>query len=646
MFCEYNYVWFNTVTIILKYKFKNLLLIFRYDDFGDTARAVQASVETARKEEQAREQEESATAARKDRKAKKMPKSTKDKKGSASGLERRRNSKQDEHGSGSSSPVPMETEDAGPKNATKTAKASKDDNKENQKDRRGSVPREKQGSTEGASNVISAKKPVEKEPLPDFPSLATFKPLTDETVTPTWGNAPSLSSVTSSLSSSSSSSKDSGKKKKKKKKDSGFTIEEPTNDSNISSSAAEVEVDKKIKVSEQPSQPMWNVSSVASTSNSTSVSSTSYPTLSWAATSLSSQSTPKGPTSQSTWGSSVSSAKSQPVTKPTWTEKSSTPDLGNSGDFPTLSSIASLLGGSSGSTSKKQKENRNGNKPTENRSVDKKHSHNDNKPVPAATSWNKAAEPVQSSSAGEVSAKKISKKGQGGTSDSHRPPPGLSLAPSSNDVIHRAPPGFGPGPKVNKPPPGFAVNVPINSVPPDLPLDYIQPDNYTERNFALLEKIKSFLEYDSAKLMVFKTVSGEFRRSKITPVEYYGHCLDLLGDNLQKIFSELVSLLPDVVKQQELLEASNDHKILQKQKKADKVLKISDSKGQSNRKTTASKAWGSTAEHSTCTQCGQVMLKADMEAHLNSHQDFPSLSASVGTKSKSLMAPSSWARIK
>ena len=586
-------------------------------------------MESARKEEQAREREDGA------KKAKRMQKGRE----KAHGNEGRGNS-----GSGKTSPVPME--DA-------AAKVTKDDDKENQRKALGKKASVKQSveppvSEAAATNVYSKTKKIEdRKGLKEFPSLTTFKPLSDETVTPSWAEDKTLSAA-----------KEGSKKKKKKKKDSGFTIEEPESagftieepESEFDLYSGLKNVDEKKSVSSespvQPlQQPMWNVSSGNSSALPTNVSSTytkqpaSAQATSVALTSTS-QSTwatnvltaPRGQPPQSTWASNISSTKkSQPAANVAWSNKSSTPDLGDSGDFPTLSSIASLLGGTT--SSKKSK--------TANQSNDtSKKQPESEKNATKPPTRNKAAETEKV--AKEVAAKVNVSQSTNGP----RPPPGLSLAPSNN-AIKKVPPGFSQAPKA-QPPPGFSTSVPLSNVAPNPNLDYIQPVNYMQRNLVLLQKIKDYLGNDDSKLMIFKTVSGEFRKSTITPAEYYQHCLDLLGaDNLPKIFSELVSLLPDVVKQQELLTAANDYKIQQKMsRKEDKVLKISGSKGQSNqKKSSGGKAWGNTAEHSTCTQCGQVMLKVDMEAHLNSHQDFPSLMSSVKTKAKPVMAPA-WGRIK
>ena len=44
----------------------------------------------------------------------------------------------------------------------------------------------------------------------------------------------------------------------------------------------------------------------------------------------------------------------------------------------------------------------------------------------------------------------------------------------------------------------------------------------------------------------------------ISAAQYYKSCRDLLGESFQKIFSELLALLPDTAKQQELLSAHTD----------------------------------------------------------------------------------------
>lgn len=54
------------------------------------------------------------------------------------------------------------------------------------------------------------------------------------------------------------------------------------------------------------------------------------------------------------------------------------------------------------------------------------------------------------------------------------------------------------------------------------------------------------------------TGSGSGRQGAISAAQYYKSCRDLLGENFEKIFNELLVLLPDTAKQQELLLAHTD----------------------------------------------------------------------------------------
>ncbi|XP_070269372.1 E3 ubiquitin-protein ligase ZNF598 isoform X7 [Myotis yumanensis] len=148
------------------------------------------------------------------------------------------------------------------------------------------------------------------------------------------------------------------------------------------------------------------------------------------------------------------------------------------------------------------------------------------------------------------------------------PPPGFSTVVLLKGTPPPPPPGLV---QVSKPPPGFSglpsphpACVPSTTTTtkaPRLtsaPRAYLVPKNFRERNLQLIQSIKDFLQSDEARFSEFKSHSGEFRQGVISAAQYYKSCRDLLGENFQKIFNELLVLLPDTAKQQELLSAHTD----------------------------------------------------------------------------------------
>ncbi|RWS07991.1 zinc finger protein 598-like isoform X3 [Dinothrombium tinctorium] len=80
---------------------------------------------------------------------------------------------------------------------------------------------------------------------------------------------------------------------------------------------------------------------------------------------------------------------------------------------------------------------------------------------------------------------------------------------------------------------------------------YLLPLDFNERNQALVEEVASILK---DKFDFFKQISKEFRQGDISGEEYWKKCLSLFGkNNFSKIFGELLVLLPDIKKQNELL---------------------------------------------------------------------------------------------
>lgn len=104
------------------------------------------------------------------------------------------------------------------------------------------------------------------------------------------------------------------------------------------------------------------------------------------------------------------------------------------------------------------------------------------------------------------------------------------------------PPGFSSAPK--KPPPGFN----ISDVHGD-EYSYEPPPNASKRNQALFAEFEKALE--SPEVMEeFKLKSKMFRDGKYFARSYYETCKQVLGTSFQAIFPELISLLPDIEKQQ------------------------------------------------------------------------------------------------
>ncbi|XP_068605775.1 E3 ubiquitin-protein ligase ZNF598 [Brachionichthys hirsutus] len=217
------------------------------------------------------------------------------------------------------------------------------------------------------------------------------------------------------------------------------------------------------------------------------------------------------------------------------------------------------------------------------------------------------------------------------------PPPGFK-SPFPAKASSRPPPppglGFSAAPK---PPPGF-TGIPLNSnvvepAPPavDLPPEvsrntYLVPDDFNKRNFELIRSIRRYLDDDEPRFNEFKNYSAQFRQSVISAAQYHGSCKDLLGENFNRIFNELLALLPDTGKQQELLTAHKDSKAVAKQSGA--------GGGKKNKKnvwqTPATDAHAAAElDCQVCPMCRQVLACKDFNSHKTLHigqsDEFPSL---------------------
>lgn len=209
------------------------------------------------------------------------------------------------------------------------------------------------------------------------------------------------------------------------------------------------------------------------------------------------------------------------------------------------------------------------------------------------------------------------------------PPPGFSPVVTSPPL----PPPPGLSSSVGKPPPGFTS---VSSVPPPAQphtkpvkepsfcnMTYLQPENFQQRNIHLINSIKDYLQSDESKFNEFKSHSGKFRQGLISASEYYKSCRQLLGETFSLIFNELLVLLPDNPKQQELLAAHQELRLEQKQ-------------GSNKSKKSKKAAWKTDSsspelDYSTCPSCRQVLAPQDVAHHKTLHledNDFPSLQAS------------------
>jgi len=212
------------------------------------------------------------------------------------------------------------------------------------------------------------------------------------------------------------------------------------------------------------------------------------------------------------------------------------------------------------------------------------------------------------------------------------PPPGFSKPP---------PPGFAaasaPTKSASAPPPGFGSQVGANFDFPALGLTtkstsksskskevttgsgknsskvtttnnnnvarvtYIRPKQFGPRNTSLLEKVTELMGgAESTKFNDFKSLSGTFRRDGITCSEYHDHCLQLVDiKTFEKFFPELLVLLPDIAKQQELY-------AIHVSKNPKSMLAVT-----------------------PCGRCGQIVAKSELDEHKKScslDSDFPALS--------------------
>ncbi|XP_050302128.1 E3 ubiquitin-protein ligase ZNF598 isoform X2 [Anthonomus grandis grandis] len=175
-----------------------------------------------------------------------------------------------------------------------------------------------------------------------------------------------------------------------------------------------------------------------------------------------------------------------------------------------------------------------------------------------------------------------------------KPPPGFTSKPASV----KPPPGFN---NSSFPPLSFSNDLTFTNssgqsyaISPTSSHAYKQPLNFQNRNQNL---IKSFMEVlnNNDSIKEFKSLSDKFRKGEIKAKQYYDHCKKILNNKLDDLLPELLVLLPDIDKQQELYQQISG-------KCKEKLL--------------------------ICENCGQIIFKWELSEHYNHHRlenHFPSL---------------------
>nr|SVE73398.1 EOG090X01BP [Daphnia atkinsoni] len=135
---------------------------------------------------------------------------------------------------------------------------------------------------------------------------------------------------------------------------------------------------------------------------------------------------------------------------------------------------------------------------------------------------------------------------------------------------------------------------------------FLQPPDFSARNQQLIATVMDLLCNQRKKIEKFRTISTQFRSGQLDSKEYYMNCLEVMGEDcFLALFPELVCLLPDISKQQQLIRV--------------------------HRWETKSKGGvANTEPYVICATCGQVLSPSDLKHHLANHNletHFPSLGA-------------------
>eukprot|EP00299_Pterocystis_sp_00344_P017108 c8581_g1_i1.p1 GENE.c8581_g1_i1~~c8581_g1_i1.p1 ORF type:complete len:590 (+),score=100.65 c8581_g1_i1:35-1804(+) len=112
-----------------------------------------------------------------------------------------------------------------------------------------------------------------------------------------------------------------------------------------------------------------------------------------------------------------------------------------------------------------------------------------------------------------------------------------------------SPTSTSPSPPVPSPRPA-----PVLPVIPDEPQSQ---EELVSRNRKLVADMTACLKGDQQKFTEFRSISADFKNGKISSVEYYQHFTEMMGPEGVELFPELIALLPDRSKRENLIQAMN-----------------------------------------------------------------------------------------
>ncbi|XP_022668539.1 E3 ubiquitin-protein ligase ZNF598-like [Varroa destructor] len=133
---------------------------------------------------------------------------------------------------------------------------------------------------------------------------------------------------------------------------------------------------------------------------------------------------------------------------------------------------------------------------------------------------------------------------------------------------------------------------------------FIQPPFYSKRNTEFMGMLKLLLDGNPEQVFEYRILLGNFRSDVITAEEFVQHCLELFPDPAEfvKIFPDLVCLLPNINKQNQLVPIYDQLRI-----------RFGGPCGSSKKGDKSPEPWV------RCSECGQITTPEDIQPHLRAH---------------------------
>lgn len=140
---------------------------------------------------------------------------------------------------------------------------------------------------------------------------------------------------------------------------------------------------------------------------------------------------------------------------------------------------------------------------------------------------------------------------------------------------------------------------------------YTPPTDAQKRQTKLITLISKNLK-STEKLNDFKKLSTDYRHKRLSAANFYSDCLNLFGDYFYQILPEMVALVPDIERQNDLFKIWCDS--IDQIKSQRKIWRAVKNESSTDLETICTCL--------PCPSCGQIVIENDFDQHITYHSNF------------------------